>query len=126
MWGAEMRSVSICFLGAVAVVAAGCAQRPDKIAPAYVSSMQYEPYSCQEIRAETDRVVTRLNSLSGVQNKQATTDAVLTGAAFVLFWPAAIFASGVSGSDNEAEIAQLKGHLEALQATYRAKGCGRV
>jgi hypothetical protein len=107
-----------------AAVLAGCAARPEKIAPAYVSSMQYQPYDCKALRAETDRVVTRLNSLSGVQNKKATTDAILTGTAIVLFWPAAFFASGVSGSDSEAEIGNLKGQAEALQATYRAKGCG--
>jgi hypothetical protein len=101
-----------------------CATRPDKIAPAYTSSMTYSGLDCRTIRSETNAVVTRLNSLAGVQNKKATTDAVLTGVGLVLFWPALFFTSGVSGSDNEAEIASLKGQAEALAASYRAQGCG--
>lgn len=110
-------------LGALILSTAACAQRSADIAPAYSSRSIYDPLSCPQIRAETDAVVARLNNLSGVQDRKATTDAVLTGVGIVLFWPALIFTSGVSGSDNAPEIANLKGQAESLQIAYRAKNC---
>jgi hypothetical protein len=62
-----------------------CATKSNNIAPAYASRALYDPLTCPEIRGETNQVVSRLNTLSGVQNKKATTDAVLTGVGVVLF-----------------------------------------
>lgn len=118
-----MRKTLIAVLLA-ATAASGCAQKAANIAPSYASRALYDPLSCAQIRAETDQVVSRLNSLSGVQDKKATTDAVLTGVGVVLFWPALIFTSGLAGgNDHAAEIGELKGQAEALQASYRSKGC---
>jgi hypothetical protein len=110
---------------AASVALSACAQKAADIAPSYASRALYDSYSCEQIRFETEEVVNRLNTLSGHQDKKATTDAVLTGVGIVLFWPALIFTSGLAGPDDQStEIAQLKGQAEALSATYRAKGCG--
>ncbi len=59
--------------------------------------------------------------LTGKQDDKATNDAVATGVAIVLFFPAAFFISG----DNHvtAELAQLKGRFKTLRAESERKRC---
>ena len=117
-----MKSVSILLVAATLISA--CAQKADKIPPSYSSRFLYDSYSCEQIRRETDDVVARLNTISGAQDKKATSDAILTGVGVVLFWPALFFTSGAAGPDDySGEIGQLKGQTEALSGAYRSKGC---
>ena len=68
-----------------AVLLSACAQKADKIPPSYSSRFMYDTYSCERIRGETNDVVARLNTISGAQDKKATSDAILTGVGVVLF-----------------------------------------
>jgi hypothetical protein len=58
---------------------------------------------------------------SGAQDKQATSDAVATGVAVVLFWPAAFLVQGDKG--NAAQLASLKGQYNAVYQEAIRKGC---
>ncbi len=60
--------------------------------------------------------------VSGVQTSKATSDAVATGVALVVFWPAAFFVHG-DGS-TAAEIANLKGQMDAIEQESIRKKCG--
>ncbi|WP_223427966.1 hypothetical protein [Tateyamaria pelophila] len=109
-------------VGAIALSLLGaCASQPEKIQATYVSPSTYSSYSCKSIVAERNSVVNKVNELSGAQKKKATNDAVATGVALVLFWPAAFLVA--AGSDLEPQIASLKGNYEALTAAGRQKGC---
>jgi hypothetical protein len=55
----------------------------------------------------------RASEVAGVQDSNKTTDAWVTGAAIVLFWPAAFFVKG--DGPTAAELARLKGEFEALE-----------
>jgi hypothetical protein len=57
-----------------------------------------------------------------VQDEKATGDAVATGVALVLFWPAAFFIKGDGAT--AAELGRLKGEFEALEKVSIQKGCG--
>jgi hypothetical protein len=57
-----------------------------------------------------------------VQDERASGDAVATGVAIVLFWPAAFFIKGDGA--NAAELGRLKGVFEALERASNEKGCG--
>jgi hypothetical protein len=107
---------------AIAALCAGCAQNPKDIAPAYVSPIIYENLSCTQIAEEFRRVAARVNQVAGVQTQQAKNDAVAMGVGLVLFWPAVFFIKG--DKQNAAELARLRGELDALQQAAVRKNCG--
>lgn len=115
-------------LEAVAVVAllgglvAGCASSSEKIQAAYVSPIQYQSYSCHQLGEEASRISSRVNQLAGVQDQKATNDAVATGVAIVVFWPAAFFIGG--NDQTTAELARLRGEFEAIEKASIQKNCG--
>jgi len=99
----------------------GCAQKSEDIQGAYVSPMMYQSYNCRQVEQEARRVSARTAQISGVQDKKASNDAVATGVALVLFWPAAFFVGG--NKENAAELGRLKGELEALEKASIEKKC---
>jgi hypothetical protein len=60
--------------------------------------------------------------VSGQQDDKRTSDAVMTGVAVVVFWPA-LFALEGDGQ-TAAELARLKGELEAVEKASIQKNCG--
>lgn len=70
---------------------------------------------------EGQRISARVAELSGAQDKKATQDAIATGVAIVIFWPAAFL---VSGNDHTAgELSRLKGEMEAVERMAIQKNC---
>jgi hypothetical protein len=106
----------------MALTLAGCATRSGDIAAAYVSPIQYQSYSCGQLREEAARVSSRAAIASGAQDQNATSDAVATGVALVVFWPAAFMLKG--NSANAQEVAQLKGDMDAIEQANIRKRCG--
>ena len=117
-----MKSIGIVALTCVAAASAGCASRSENIGAAYVSPVAYQSYSCQQIAQESARVSSRAAQLSGVQDSKATSDAIATGVAVVLFWPAAFLIKGDSAT--AGELASLKGQRDAIEQASIAKRCG--
>lgn len=105
-----------------AAVCAGCASSASDIKPQYVSEVQYQHLSCRQIAGEAKRISARVAEVSGTQDEKATSDAVATGVALVIFWPAAFFIKGDGAT--AAELGRLKGEFEALERTSQRKGCG--
>lgn len=100
---------------------AGCASNADKIGASYISPLQYQNYSCVQLGDEAQRVSGRVAQLSGVQDQKASSDALATGVAIVLFWPAAFMIGG--NDQNTAELARLKGEFEAVERASIEKNC---
>ena len=113
-----MRRVALLLCGALC---AGCASSSSDIAPQYVSELQYQHLSCKQIAGEAQRVSRRVSELSGAQDEKASSDALATGVAIVLFWPAAFFIKG--DGPTAAELGRLKGEFEALERASIRKGC---
>lgn len=111
--------VAACTL--IGLLIAGCASSSDAIRPAYISPLQYQNLTCQQIGAEMERVSRRASEVAGVQDSNKTQDAWVTGAAIVLFWPAAFFVKG--DGPTAAELARLKGEFEALEQVGTQKSC---
>jgi hypothetical protein len=107
---------------AVALSLAGCASRPDNIAASYVSPNQYGSYTCKQLEEEAQRVSSRAAEAAGVQQSKATGDAVATTVALVVFWPALFLIQGDGA--NAAEVARLKGEMEAIESASVQKKCG--
>lgn len=107
---------------ALTVLLAGCATSPKDIQPTYVSPVLYQNLTCQQLAGEAARVSQRAATLSGQQSQQQGRDAVATTVGIVLFWPALFFIGGDKA--NAAEIANLKGQMQAIEQANSAKGCG--
>jgi hypothetical protein len=107
---------------ACGVLCVGCASSSSDIQPQYVSHLQYQNLSCQQIGAEAQRVSRRVSEVSGVQDEKASGDAFATGVAIVVFWPAAFFIKGDGAT--AAELGRLKGEFEALEQAAIQKRCG--
>ena len=113
-----MRNLGIVALGAAL---GGCASSSAEIAPAYVSPVAYQTYSCQQLALEAQAISTRAAALSGAQDSQRTKDGLATAAAIVVFWPAAFFVGG--DKQTAAELANMKGQMVAIEQASIAKKC---
>lgn len=107
---------------ACAVALGACASKSENIAAAYVSPNQYASYTCKMLEEEATRVSARAIAASGAQDSKATNDAVATGVGVVLFWPALFLIKGEGAS--AAEVARLKGEMEAIESASIQKRCG--
>ncbi|ODA66286.1 hypothetical protein A7A08_02933 [Methyloligella halotolerans] len=106
----------------IGLVIGSCAKKAEDVPAAYVSPLTYQPYNCQQLAGEAERVSQRAAELSGVQNKKRTRDTVTTTAAVIVFWPAAFL---VNGDDAQtAELARLKGEFQTIQQVSVQKNCG--
>lgn len=99
----------------------GCAKSSSEIATTYVSPIQYQSYSCDQVSAEMSRVTTRVSELGGRLDEASSNDAAITGIGLILFWPV-LFALGGTKSQ-EAEYGRLKGEYDALNQVAIQKQC---
>ena len=106
-------------IGLVAV--AGCATKAKDVSAAYVSPTMFQSFSCEQLKVEAERVSARVQELTGVQNKKARDDAVATGLAIVVFWPAVFLVKGDNSST--AELGRLKGQMDAVEQASIQKKC---
>jgi hypothetical protein len=104
------------------LILAGCATSPKDIQAAYVSPLPYQAMTCEQLGGEAQRVSAAAAAATGQQQSQANRDAAAMGVSLVLFWPAIFFVGGDKG--NAAQVAQLKGQMQAIQQVSTAKNCG--
>jgi hypothetical protein len=104
------------------IALSGCASNPDNISAAYVSPLQYNTYSCAQLREEATRVSSRAIQVSGAQSSKATSDAVAMGVGLILFWPSLFFIKG--DGTTAAEVSRLKGEMDAIEQASVKKRCG--
>jgi hypothetical protein len=105
----------------LAVVLSACASKSSDVAPSYVSPMTYQSHTCQQLAQEAQSVSARAAQAAGAQDDKRTRDQIATGAAIIVFWPAAFFVGG--DSQTAAELARLKGHMEAIEEASIQKKC---
>ena len=96
--------------------AAGCAQKPEAIAPAYVSPTTYQDWDCTQLKAEAVRLDAALNQASATQNKARQNDTV---GVILLGLPV----SSLSGGNVADQIAFLKGNKDTIQQTQIGRRC---
>jgi outer membrane lipoprotein-sorting protein len=106
----------------VALSLGGCASKSSEISAAYVSPIPYQSYTCQQLGMEAQAVSAKAAELSGVQDQKRTNDAIATGVAIVVFWPAAFLVGG--DGQVAAQLSQLKGQMNAIEQASIHKNCG--
>ena len=104
------------------LVIGGCASSSEKVTAQYISPLQYQNYTCAQLAEEAQRISSRVAQVSGVQDQKATSDAVATAAAIVIFWPAAFLVGG--NDQTTAELSRLKGEFETVEKVSVQKNCG--
>lgn len=107
-------TVALCF-------SAACATSSKNIGASYVSPLQYNNYSCDQLSQEYMRISSRVIEVSGKQDSAAKRDAVGMGVGLVLFWPALFLLAGNKG--NPDELARLKGECDAIEVCAIEKNC---
>lgn len=108
-------AISILFL-------AGCASKSSEIAPAYISPVSYQAYSCQQLGIEAQNVSQQAAIATGQQDKLHSEDVTKATVGAVLFWPVLLFNSGNGAT--AANLAQLRGQMNAIQQASTMKNCG--
>ena len=104
------------------IVLSGCASKSSEITAAYVSPISYQSYTCQQLGMEAQAISAKAAELSGAQDQKRTNDQIATGVAIVVFWPAAFLVGG--DGQVAAQLAQLKGQLNAVEQASIQKKCG--
>ena len=102
-------------------LATGCATASKNISSSYVSPMQYNNYTCEQLSQEASNIQARVSEVGGAVDSKAHADKWITGAGIVLFWPALFFVG--NNKDKEAEFSRLKGEYEAVQKAAVQKQC---
>lgn len=98
-----------------------CATHPNDIRAQYVSPMTYSSYSCDQLREENARVVSRVTQLTASQRRRANNDTAAFAVGMVLFAPALFF---MMNGDDADELGRLKGEYDAIQQSGTQKSCG--
>ena len=115
-----MRNLGIAVLAATMLC--GCASKSSDITAAYVSPVQYQNHSCEQLSMEAQAVSARAAAVSGAQDQKRSNDGIATGVAIVVFWPAAFLLGG--DGPTAAELGQLKGQMVAIEQASIMKKCG--
>jgi hypothetical protein len=116
-----MKKLRIAVALSAALAQAACASGPSSIDARYVSPNTYQAWSCPQLFDEKARVSSELERTTGLQKENATTDAVIVGAA-IIFAP--IILVGLAATkDRKDEIGRLKGEYEALDLNIKTKQC---
>ena len=119
--GGEFEMKKILSVALSAIMAAGCATSPNNITAEYVSPLQYQNYTCDQLIQETRRIGARVSEVTGQQQAQANNDAIAMGVGLVIFWPALFFLA--NNGDKKAELSRLKGEYDAVQQAGIQKNC---
>ncbi len=116
-----MKTTSALFLTA-AIGIAGCASKSADISATYVSPVGYQNYTCDQLQQEAQGVSQSAAIASGRQDKARSNDIAKTTVGVVLFWPVLLFNEG--DGRTAAELANLKGQMNAIQQAAVQKNCG--
>ena len=106
---------------AAAALLGACASKSSEISASYVSPVQYQNYTCQQLGMEAQALSSRAAIVSGAQDQKRSNDQIATGVAVVVFWPAAFLVGG--DGPTAAELAQLKGQMVAVEQASIMRRC---
>ena len=93
-----------------------CAASPESIAPAYVSDMTYQAWTCEQMAQEQPRLSSALAAAYTQQSNARSNDTI--GVIFL-----GLPVSTLSGGNMAGEVGRLKGELQAIQRAATFKNC---
>jgi len=108
---------------AATIALSACASQPEDIQTAYVSTLQYKDYDCDQLSMEAERISGRTIQLHSNLKKTADDDAAQMGVGLILLWPTLFFLEGGDGPQAQ-EYSRLKGERDAIEKVNVQKKCG--
>lgn len=99
----------------LAILAVGCASRPESISASFVSHEKYSNRDCTNLAVDLTNARSELQKYSSMQDSKANMDAATVF--FVL-----IPASKLTG-DHAGDVAKWKGEVEAVETALIKSGC---
>ena len=111
-----MKIKNLLLLSVAAAALVACAKSPESIAPAYVSEVGYQDWSCKQLNQEMHRLKAAYTQAAGQQENARTNDTV---GVLLLGLPV----SSLSGDNIAPQIAHLKGTSAAVRRAAISKGC---
>lgn len=112
---------SACLPLALALAVGGCASRSVDVAPVPVDPQAFSSWDCERLHAEDDEVQARALHLAYAVDARFGDNLIALGAGLGVFWPVLL---GLRPQGPEAaQLAELKGRHEALQAAIAARRC---
>lgn len=107
------------------VALAACAPKPENVQPAYTPQALYDNLSCDQIAAEAVTASNKAHDAVGQERRHRHQDQAIVATGLIVFWPALFFTHG-HNTGSAANLAALKGEMEALEAASERKKCGIV
>lgn len=111
-----MRNWMALVAGIVVITLSGCAQSPESIQPAYVSSIPYDGWTCTQLAEEGAHLDSALATASAQQSQARSND---IAAVILVGLPLA----SMSGGNIAPQIALYKGQQEAVRLASTRKSC---
>ncbi|MBU1174906.1 MAG: hypothetical protein KKH72_05840 [Alphaproteobacteria bacterium] len=106
------------------IVLTSCAKPPKDISASYVDPAAYRNMSCDQLQAEAIVLANQARMAVGQQQSKADMDATMVGVGIIVAWPALLFTS--RDTTGEATIANLRGHMNAIELASSQKSCGFI
>lgn len=103
-------------MAGIAIIACSCAESPESIAPAYVSTIIYQNWTCQQLGEEEGRLDSAYANAAQQQRNARTND---TWGVVFLGLPTA----SLSGENIAPQVANLKGQIDAVHQSQTIKSC---
>ena len=98
-----------------ATILTACATRSQSIPASYVSHEKYVRTNCAGLETKMSKTRAELDKFSKMQNNKANVDAFTV---FIALVPVSKLAG-----DSEADVARLKGEVEAIETAQIKAGC---
>ncbi|MDE8343024.1 MAG: hypothetical protein POG24_04320 [Acidocella sp.] len=95
---------------------ASCAQAPESIQPAYVSTITYQNLTCEQLSQEQVNLDNAYTSAAAEQSHARTAD---TWGVILIGLPTA----SLSGENIASQVASIKGQQEAVRQSEILKNC---
>lgn len=109
----------VLFAVAATLILSACATAPEAIAPAYISDVTYQSWSCEQLSQEMGRLNAAYTNVADQQHKARNNDTV---GVILLGLPV----SSLSGSNVAAQVASVKGNQVAVEHASTLKNCQGV
>ena len=108
----------ITLLGSVILLNLGCSPKAESIKPTYVSSIEYDDFSCNQLKSELTKVNDVLEVLSAQQDESANKENTFSLAVLMIG-----FVSVDVGDEQEFRIGRLKGRYKTIKEVATKKNC---
>jgi hypothetical protein len=101
----------------------GCSSAPKshEVAPLYVSPVQFEQLTCDELRLEREKRRIEIPQLAKQVNEHRSKQNVVEGVAWIAFWPAVVLFD--KGEELSNQLSLARGELDTINLLISNNNC---